>query len=192
LRPEHPKVAICLNNLAGLLSDTNRLAEAEQLMRRALEIDEASYAPSHLDLALRLYNLAGFLCRRNRFAEAEPLYRRALAIDEASYGPDHPNVANDLWNLAELLLATNHLVEAEPLYRRAVAIDAANHGPDHAETLARKRDLLVLAQVNNSTREQKSLIIPGRIGRNQPCPCGSGKKYKRCHGSLGQVSKVGA
>jgi hypothetical protein len=22
------------------------------------------------------------------------------------------------------------------------------------------------------------------IGRNQPCPCGSGKKYKRCHGSL--------
>jgi preprotein translocase subunit SecA len=21
-----------------------------------------------------------------------------------------------------------------------------------------------------------------RIGRNDPCPCGSGKKYKRCHG----------
>jgi hypothetical protein len=39
------------------------------LMRRALEIDEASYAPSHPDLALRLYNLAGFLYRRNRFAE---------------------------------------------------------------------------------------------------------------------------
>ena len=23
-----------------------------------------------------------------------------------------------------------------------------------------------------------------KIGRNEPCPCGSGKKYKRCHGSL--------
>jgi hypothetical protein len=23
-----------------------------------------------------------------------------------------------------------------------------------------------------------------KIGRNQPCPCGSGKKYKRCHGNL--------
>src|SRR5437879_1974667 len=22
-----------------------------------------------------------------------------------------------------------------------------------------------------------------KIGRNKPCPCGSGKKYKRCHGS---------
>ena len=23
-----------------------------------------------------------------------------------------------------------------------------------------------------------------KVGRNQPCPCGSGKKYKHCHGSL--------
>ncbi len=27
--------------------------------------------------------------------------------------------------------------------------------------------------------------IPGvRVGRNDPCPCGSGKKYKQCHGKL--------
>ncbi|MBM3504103.1 MAG: preprotein translocase subunit SecA [Alphaproteobacteria bacterium] len=24
----------------------------------------------------------------------------------------------------------------------------------------------------------------GRVGRNQPCPCGSGKKYKQCHGRM--------
>jgi preprotein translocase subunit SecA len=23
-----------------------------------------------------------------------------------------------------------------------------------------------------------------KVGRNDPCPCGSGKKYKQCHGSL--------
>ena len=23
-----------------------------------------------------------------------------------------------------------------------------------------------------------------RVGRNDPCPCGSGKKYKHCHGRL--------
>ena len=22
-----------------------------------------------------------------------------------------------------------------------------------------------------------------KIGRNDPCPCGSGKKYKKCHGA---------
>jgi preprotein translocase subunit SecA len=23
-----------------------------------------------------------------------------------------------------------------------------------------------------------------KVGRNDPCPCGSGKKYKQCHGRL--------
>ncbi|EHF5014924.1 hypothetical protein AA621_005056, partial [Enterobacter hormaechei] len=23
-----------------------------------------------------------------------------------------------------------------------------------------------------------------KVGRNDPCPCGSGKKYKACHGRL--------
>ncbi len=25
--------------------------------------------------------------------------------------------------------------------------------------------------------------VSGKVGRNDPCPCGSGKKYKKCHGS---------
>ena len=24
-----------------------------------------------------------------------------------------------------------------------------------------------------------------KVGRNDPCPCGSGKKYKKCHGAKG-------
>ena len=24
-----------------------------------------------------------------------------------------------------------------------------------------------------------------KVGRNDPCPCGSGKKYKKCHGAPG-------
>ena len=26
-------------------------------------------------------------------------------------------------------------------------------------------------------------VSGGKTGRNAPCPCGSGKKYKRCHGA---------
>ena len=26
---------------------------------------------------------------------------------------------------------------------------------------------------------------PRKVGRNEPCPCGSGKKYKKCCGRLG-------
>ena len=49
--PDHPDVAIDLNNLAALLQDTNRLADAEPLMRRALAIDEQSYGPNHPNVA---------------------------------------------------------------------------------------------------------------------------------------------
>ena len=24
----------------------------------------------------------------------------------------------------------------------------------------------------------------GKVGRNKPCPCGSGKKFKHCHGKV--------
>ncbi len=29
--------------------------------------------------------------------------------------------------------------------------------------------------------EQRAVY--GKVGRNQPCPCGSGRKYKHCHGA---------
>ncbi len=51
----------CLNNLAQLLKATNRLAEAEPLMRRALAIVEQSYGGEHPDVAINLSNLAGLL-----------------------------------------------------------------------------------------------------------------------------------
>jgi preprotein translocase subunit SecA len=25
-------------------------------------------------------------------------------------------------------------------------------------------------------------VIAAKVGRNEPCPCGSGKKFKQCHG----------
>ena len=39
--------------------------------------------------------------------------------------------------------------------------------------------------VNHSGRPSSPAAVPGKVGRNASCPCGSGKKYKRCHGSAG-------
>ncbi|NVK35558.1 MAG: SEC-C domain-containing protein, partial [Rhodobacteraceae bacterium] len=33
-------------------------------------------------------------------------------------------------------------------------------------------------------RDPESPDTWGKVGRNEPCPCGSGKKYKHCHGAL--------
>ncbi|MFA5240615.1 MAG: tetratricopeptide repeat protein, partial [Phycisphaerae bacterium] len=119
---DHSNVASCLNNLAMLYKNTNRFAEAEPLMKRALAIGEASLGKDHPDVATRLNNLAELYRATNRLAEAEPMYNRALAIYEASFGKDHPNVAITLNNLALLYQDTNRPAQAEPLMRRVVVI----------------------------------------------------------------------
>ena len=101
--PDHPNVAIDLNNLALLLQATNRLAEAEPLMRRALAIDEKSFGPDHPNVAIDLNNLALLLQDTNRLAEAEPLMRLALAILAGSYGFEASVRSSD--GFAELLCA---------------------------------------------------------------------------------------
>jgi preprotein translocase subunit SecA len=47
----------------------------------------------------------------------------------------------------------------------------------------------IVSQNNNNQNNQerpKETLVPVRaeqkVGRNDDCPCGSGKKYKKCHG----------
>ncbi|MBN2679379.1 preprotein translocase subunit SecA [Acidithiobacillus montserratensis] len=42
----------------------------------------------------------------------------------------------------------------------------------------------VLGESMAEAAGQSPLQVDDKIGRNQPCPCGSGKKYKHCHGRL--------
>ena len=37
---------------------------------------------------------------------------------------------------------------------------------------------------NDIAQEVFGKRFGGKIGRNDPCPCGSGRKYKQCHGKL--------
>lgn len=47
-----------------------------------------------------------------------------------------------------------------------------------------------LQQLAELKKDDKTVSLPefipkkGKIGRNDPCPCGSGKKYKKCCGKL--------
>jgi preprotein translocase subunit SecA len=71
---------------------------------------------------------------------------------------------------------------------------------------AQQRERLMRALQAQHADAQSALVVPGteaaaaadaagdgqspfirgdrKVGRNEPCPCGSGKKYKHCHGTL--------
>ena len=38
------------------------------------------------------------------------------------------------------------------------------------------------ANADRSARDPSNPASWGKVGRNEDCPCGSGKKYKHCHG----------
>ena len=40
------------------------------------------------------------------------------------------------------------------------------------------------ASRERSQKKQPIVRVDQKVGRNDPCPCGSGKKYKKCHGAL--------
>jgi preprotein translocase subunit SecA len=56
-----------------------------------------------------------------------------------------------------------------------------NNGADMA---ALAEPALAPAQTSSTSRDPTNPQSWGRIGRNEICPCGSGKKYKHCHGAL--------
>jgi preprotein translocase, SecA subunit len=58
-------------------------------------------------------------------------------------------------------------------------------GIDRSKIKEERNDLLT--QSNSETQHKEitqPIVKEKKVGRNDPCPCGSGKKYKNCHGRL--------
>jgi len=53
------------------------------------------------------------------------------------------------------------------------------------EEQPRARSLMTSSAKGDGTTQRQVRREGDKIGRNAPCPCGSGKKYKRCHGAPG-------
>jgi uncharacterized protein len=43
-----------------------------------------------------------------------------------------------------------------------------------------------------SDEESRLRSAMARTGRNDPCPCGSGRKFKRCHGATSELNELRA
>jgi hypothetical protein len=57
----------------------------------------------------------------------------------------------------------------------------------------KRREQREMQMVGAGTVEKPQQVIRReKVGRNDPCPCGSGKKYKKCHGAGGGPEAAGA
>ncbi len=51
--------------------------------------------------------------------------------------------------------------------------------------LSERADDTTISYEYHCTQNTDEPATPAKVGRNEPCPCGSGKKYKRCCGAAG-------
>jgi preprotein translocase subunit SecA len=70
---------------------------------------------------------------------------------------------------------------------RASEVPAPQRLPDFARAMERKQERQqkeLQYQTGPAQAEAPKPVRAGaKVGRNDPCPCGSGKKYKKCHGA---------
>ncbi|NBX03396.1 MAG: preprotein translocase subunit SecA, partial [Alphaproteobacteria bacterium] len=83
------------------------------------------------------------------------------------------------------------LFEAMLSQLREMVISRLSHLEIHVETPTGLKPLTpqrTMVESHGDEPVKKSSSSPFanlKMGRNEPCPCGSGKKYKHCHGALG-------
>ncbi|MGH9746947.1 MAG: preprotein translocase subunit SecA [Candidatus Acidiferrales bacterium] len=60
----------------------------------------------------------------------------------------------------------------------------SNFSPEEMERRQRRQQAQMQFQTGAAQAEPpKPVRAAAKVGRNDPCPCGSGKKYKKCHGT---------
>ena len=118
--------------------------------------DEIGKAPRFLD-GDDLHTALGHLLP-GRFARADPLAEHVPAVLEAFFV--HLETSQVVTQLFEI---RNALASTLPEFHEAVKSGRAAHHHAH---------------------EKAAPFVHGaaKLGRNDPCSCGSGKKYKKCHG----------
>lgn len=158
LLPVLPHAAANLHGeLASQLAEAGRVDEARRRMALAL-------ADSSADLLTEIF--AGEVSEAaGDTAEAEERYRASLATARRTGEVD---LEHDLlWHLVELLQDDDDRAdEVERLRAQRDEVHARGYDEAYEPVTVRSSDL----------------PFGRKVGRNEPCPCGSGRKFKQCHG----------
>ena len=94
------------------------------------------------------------------------------------------DMVNKINNNTISVLMRGQIPVQEPEQVREAAPERPAPRQQYQETKQDLNDPNQQAAANRDTREQKREPIRAEktVGRNDPCPCGSGKKFKNCHG----------
>jgi preprotein translocase subunit SecA len=173
------------------IADEEMLARIEQRVDERMAAKSAQFGPDvmrYVEKSILLQTLDHLW--REHLVMLDHL-RQVIGL--RGYGQRDPlqEYKSEAYNLFESLIA--HLREAVTAQLVRVEIVPPDEQPELPQMEAHKlnpntgEDEMAFAQaslapVAASERDPNNPATWGKIGRNEDCPCGSGKKYKHCHG----------
>jgi tetratricopeptide (TPR) repeat protein len=197
----HPSLISARINLGVTMGSLGRHHDAEVLLRNAVRACDTVLPTDHW-MTLWGKSALGFeLQKLGRAEEARALQEEVLSRRIVVLGADHIDTYKATLNLVGTLKESGDLNTARELLEGLFPKVMATLGRQHPLTLdtitvlsdllmavdpAALRALLARPEYQPTPEELANLSTTGRsarrTGRNSPCPCGSGKKFKRCCG----------
>jgi preprotein translocase subunit SecA len=200
--------ALNLNLKSWVEADKNLLEE--DLRKRVIEAVDQAYAQKvqlygdgvmrHLEKAIMLQQLD--LHWREHLAAMDYLRQGIHLRSYAQKNPkqEYKREAFELFSamldrikydtvslLSRLQIRSEGEIEAEAAERQRRMERALQLQHAAPESLAPPLPEMEMTPAADPSLPIETFVREGRkVGRNEPCPCGSGKKYKHCHGALAQ------
>lgn len=118
---------------------------------------------------------------QQNLAEADKIVTEALStIEGLADKPVHERVAPNL-------VATQPHIYAKLAELLSEDVKEAAMTQETASTIIKPTEVVIEAfdaamSGRRPGERQGTIARSEKVGRNEPCPCGSGKKYKKCHG----------
>jgi len=92
-------------------------------------------------------------------------------------------ICHNIFRSASSLMAFENFLRNAPQQTLHSSSSAFGDAPKPDQGKA--SDIVSQAAEDISNQKQKPMRSGPKVGRNDPCPCGSGKKYKQCCGAIG-------
>jgi hypothetical protein len=202
---ELSKAALQLADALGeddqALGDLDEWSHERELLSRLLGLPLALVSVRELDSALAVARAFAFIAPESFNADIAIIFAESGRRDEAiaqleSNLKQYPESCLTAIKAGEAFEVLGDMAAAEDAYRRAM--DLAEDDAEEDEALSQ---LIALLDDTGRSEESRALLAASTdveprveamprvdvkfapVGRNEPCPCGSGKKYKKCHGA---------
>ncbi|PLX03659.1 MAG: preprotein translocase subunit SecA [Marinilabiliales bacterium] len=174
-------------NIAIPFSDGNREVQIVANLKKSVE-SEGKEVPLSFEKGISLSTIDN--AWKEHLREMDDLKQ---SVQNATYEQKDPLLIYkfESFNLFKTMLqkinkdVVSYLIKGDLLIKNQSQIKEARlpRGLDRSQMKEERGDLLSQAHSDTQEKEKPQPVrVEKKVGRNDPCPCGSGKKYKQCHG----------